>query len=301
MDPYERDFRSSGDPVVDQKLMDLRNSAAGKTVKISTTVQGLTGMVSGDEFKTGHRVASRIAAVNHINPERYMRRRTDYEKQAFKGSEPAYGYIATARNGGVNIAYGSVTIVLNDKAKNRTTVTFGDSLDEKPAVVWATDVPSMTIGSMRQSMTTWHQSPKYVETQTHGGLIPSRDFARVIVKPPDAAKMTSTIAKLREMGVEVLVESSTAKRKAAMEEPAAPAPSALIAAAVEEQDGFDDEALAKAVADASPATDEDFVTMPDGSEVPFERVIALTNGLALEWLPIEPLYDRALDPATDGA
>lgn len=104
-------------------------------------------------------------------------------------TRPIYGYVVPQRpehvyhNG--QGQYGEVAVVLKPEIRDRTTVTWGDSLDtiDPPAPVPANHVQTATNERLAAASTTRGYRPSYIEAQIHDGV--SVDDIDYIVVPKE--------------------------------------------------------------------------------------------------------------------
>ena len=127
--------------------------------------------------------------------------RREHDKEAFSITEqspdahPISGWLAIDESQADVTQYGSVHIVLKPVLRERTTLTVTDSLNMPvlPVPIKQAEI-SMSAKEVSSELNNLYNSTvsttpisigyPYIETQIHGGIVPSRDIASIIIEQP---------------------------------------------------------------------------------------------------------------------
>ena len=215
-------------------------AVAKQTIKIQVAKEKLKEIATDGRLKNVHETtSSRTQHYGNDWESKYREMRTKYETENLgvpanlpAPQKPIYGWLEASER--LEAAdYGSVTIVLKDSVKNRTSLTIGDSLNESAPVliqdILDGKVTVMDMANASENAYLTRYLPKadgkigplptkegvsYWEAQVYGGvnlediekiIIPQSDIA---IKPTMRLKYVTeeTIEMLKQAGIEVVIK-----------------------------------------------------------------------------------------------
>jgi len=227
------------DDMSNKALAQLKAETIGTDISLTMPATRLKKFLSDERYKTVHEVSSPSKGASRA---KYIEAREVIETDMMgvpynvpKEQRPVYGVLGTQ-----GVLYGDTRIVLKDDVKHRTTVSIGDSADDRvKGVFWASDLAeskvtptqfldataeriALTTANSRNSPYFSYESKNfnetisgynglkdvrdiagyhYIETQIHGGVKLS-DVKEIIV-PPDFAISKPMQTKLDASGIQV--------------------------------------------------------------------------------------------------
>lgn len=193
----EKALKYWGEKEAARQVRELEKLVKDVPVSVRVPLSAFEKILNEGEFKTQHETGTSQGTLD-----------TDFRKAAEKhmfgeNELPIYGYVSTGKNylNPSVIHYGDVKIDFKESIKDRTTVTYGDSLqafDEKKIQV-GTPIrkPGLEgIGNMDYG----DGPPDYVEAQIHRGAKVS-DIAKVYLDKGKKAKLKNVTKKLDELQI----------------------------------------------------------------------------------------------------
>lgn len=189
----------------------------------SRTTQNALSKILDEGFKSQVTTKTTMAANKDVE----MRKRVDRELFGFSGTEdkrPIYGYMGD-RDGSSfaqgTAQYGEAVVVFKPSVRDRTTVTWGDSLDNNTASYGnARDVPTplsqpqlTSLDPVATGLLFKHPGRKltelstgYIEAQLHGGL--SASDIDIVHFRSDSPPKPAVVKKLKLLGIPYTVAKS---------------------------------------------------------------------------------------------
>lgn len=195
----------------------LREGIEDKPVKIRVDSEIVEELIKDGRFKTQFETkTSKGAFMPHIRKE-FEKEVFGIPKDATYEERPIYGYITEGKAGWAN-QYGDAVFILKERIKNRTSVTFGDSLDINAAGEINSTAPTPLTNANYLSVEPhnflnyvwWGESLEnaypYTEAQIFGGVDIKRDVKEVIfTKSKPTVEITEA---LQSMGIHSIYDSN---------------------------------------------------------------------------------------------
>jgi hypothetical protein len=188
-------------------------------VKVTQTFPGFTKMLADGKMRTIHEGAK---TSRSIDASQYLAMRSNYERRVMgvpAGEGPVYGWVEAGNVADVD-SYGPFTLVLKPHTRPRTSVSFGDSMDESLAPIWMDDVADASQERIFEASSTLiadehfpsrYNLLGYVEAQVHGGVTLD-DIAEIITTERWWSSLgSSQKEKIAQLGVKVTLFKDGAK------------------------------------------------------------------------------------------